>query len=618
MWNSITENWEIVVIIIGVIYTLACIYEKIGTIFKEKKLEFIMYDHVESRVGALDWYDDYTRISIINKGKRPVIIEELKIASKNKGFVYLENIKSIRPKLPYTLAVDKKMNLEIIFDDMVHISNYSIAKGLISGDKKIVFIIEDGSGKIHKIKSNQTAEWFIKYRRDALENDFEKVKRLKKSILKDDSMEYMDYIYQLTYLLFIKMFSEGKMYPNIRCSMPAEFGWDKLKKLSGADLTTQYNETLTSLSKMDGIIGAICTKAQNKINDHDNLKRLISLIDVENWSKFYRSSGHSGTVYEGLLDNNSRAIMTGADQYFTPRPLIKAIVDVMRPSPEMTVTDPACGTGGFLLAAYAYMKKQTNDKLKLKDLKIDKITGNDINPFMVSLSTMNLCMHGIGGEVPPIKEGDSFINAGSTCYDMVITNPPLVKINATRMKGEDGCVEFEFITMDEVDHISFLKNVMTMLKSNGCAAVVIPNRILFEGVAGEWLKERLPDEFNLHTIWRLPFGICSSSSSEASVIFFDKQPVLNDVNRVNDLWIYDSRMKGNPCLNSIQLCAAQLKDFVKCYRADDVSKRRESKRFKKYTCDDAITRDETNLNITELKHSKLERLKVVGIRYKIK
>jgi len=434
------------------------------------------------------------------------------------------------------------------------------------------------------------------------------------TILKDAGVVYMDYVAQLTYLMFLKMDDERTTHLDETSLIPEELRWDKLKDLSGEDLEIQYNETLASLSKMGGIIGAIYTKAQNKINEPAKLKRLISLIGSETWLGL--DVDVKGAVYEGLLAKNATETKAGAGQYFTPRPLIKAMVDVMRPSPEMTLTDPACGTGGFLLAAYEYMRKQTNDKLEIKALKEDKISGNDITPLVVSLCTMNLYLHGIGGNVPPIKEGDSLMNAGTKRYDMILTNPPFGKKSSTKIMGEDGKFSVEkdeynredFIATTANKQINFLQHIMTILNSHGRAAVVVPDNVLFEGGAGEKVRKRLLNEFNLHTILRLPTGIFYAQGVKANVFFFDKHPPLDKGHRTKDIWIYDFRTNVNITLVTNPLSAAHLADFIQCYRADDVFKRVESDKFKKYTYDDIIIRDKTNLDITWLKDESLEDL----------
>lgn len=434
------------------------------------------------------------------------------------------------------------------------------------------------------------------------------------TILKDAGVVYMDYVAQLTYLMFLKMDDERTSELCEKSLIPEDYRWNKLKSLSGTDLETQYNKTLTNLSKMNGIIGTIYAKAQNKISEPAKLKRLVSLIDEEMWMGL--DVDVKGAIYEGLLEKNATETKAGAGQYFTPRPLIRAMVEVMKPTPKMTINDPACGTGGFLLAAYDYMRKQTDDKVRIKALKEDLISGNDITPLVVSLCTMNLYLHGIGGNRAPIKECDSLMNAGDKRYDMILTNPPFGKKSSTKIMGEDGTFSVErdeynredFIASTSNKQINFLQHIMTILSSYGKAAVVVPDNVLFEGGAGERVRKRLLNEFNLHTILRLPTGIFYAQGVKANVIFFDKHPPLDKGHRTNDVWIYDLRSNTNLTLVTKSLNDTHLADFIKCYNADNITKREESERFKKFTYDEIIKRDKINLDITWLKDESLEDL----------
>lgn len=244
------------------------------------------------------------------------------------------------------------------------------------------------------------------------------------TILKDAGVAYTDYVAQITYMLFLKMDQEYADNLNQPSLIPAEYRWTNLMKLDGTELEERYSKALSDLSKQSGIIGAIYTKAQNKIDEPAKLKRLFSLIDGETWIGL--DIDVKGAIYEGLLQKNANETKGGAGQYFTPRPLIKAIVEVMRPTPDMTILDPACGTGGFLLAAYDYMKKQTTDKKQIKALKEERIFGNDNTSLVVSLCAMNLYLHGIGGTECPIRHCDSLMSVGEVRYDMVLTNEAVI------------------------------------------------------------------------------------------------------------------------------------------------------------------------------------------------
>lgn len=434
------------------------------------------------------------------------------------------------------------------------------------------------------------------------------------TIMKDAGLSYTDYVRQLTYLLFLKMDHERATLLNEGSIVPASYRWHTLLSLNGAELEQHYSKALEALSKESGIIGTIFRRAKNEITEPAKLKQLISLINKETWLAL--DMDVKGAIYEGLLQKNATETKAGAGQYFTPRPLIRAMVEVMRPTPEMSVVDPACGTGGFLLAAYDYMKKQTRDSHILKELRANKLHGNDITPLVVNLCAMNLYLHGIGEGKCPIEEKDSLLSAGSKRYDMCLTNPPFGKKSSTTIVGEDGSLKKEkdnyeradFIATTSNKQINFLQHIMTILNTPGYAAVVVPDNVLFEGGAGEKVRKRLLNEFNLHTILRLPTGIFYAQGVKANVIFFEKHPPLEKGHRTQDVWVYDLRTNMNLTLVENSLSDEHLKDFIKCYSADDRTQRKESERFKKFTYDELIKRDKTNLDIIWLKDDSLKEL----------
>lgn len=431
------------------------------------------------------------------------------------------------------------------------------------------------------------------------------------TILRDGGVGYTDYVSQLTYLLFLKMDDECTRVLKQKSLIPEEYQWKKLRTLAGIELEKTYNEILINLSQQSGIIGTIYSKAQNKISEPAKLKKLISLVDEQTWMGL--DVDIKGAIYEGLLQKNATETKAGAGQYFTPRPLIKAIVEVMQPKPEDTILDPACGTGGFLLAAYDYMKKQTKDKEKLKDLRENKLRGIDITPLVVSLCAMNLYLHGIGNGESPVKQGDSLMSAGEKRYDMILTNPPFGKKSATKILADDGSVTTEkedygrddFTATTSNKQINFLQHIMTVLKIGGRAAVVVPDNVLFEGGAGEKVRKKLLKDFNLHTILRLPTGIFYAQGVKANVIFFDKFSPLEEGHRTNEVWVYDFRTNINLTLVTNSLNDEHLKDFITAYSAGNFFKRTESERFKKFNYDEIIKRDKTNLDIIWIKDESL-------------
>lgn len=439
------------------------------------------------------------------------------------------------------------------------------------------------------------------------------------NILRDSGVSYTDYVSQLSYLLFLKMESEISEV-GAKSLIPSEFSWQKLKKLDGLELEKAYSTALSELSKADGIIGTIYKKAQNKITEPAKLKKLVSLVDGQTWMGL--SVDVKGAIYEGLLAKNATETKAGAGQYFTPRVLCESIVSLMRPSPQMSVCDPACGTGGFLLAAYAFMKTQSKDKEVLKALRSEKLCGKDITPLVVSLCAMNLFLHGLGVEIDDkkgennvlVQEGDSLLELGNRRFDMVLTNPPFGKKSSTKITSETGETKSEKSTYSREDFIAstsnkqlnFLQHIMSLLKIGGRAAVVLPDNVLFEGGAGEKIRKRLLSEFNVHTILRLPTGIFYAQGVKANVLFFDKFAPLAKGFRTSKVWVYDLRTNIELSLVNNPLSREHLRDFEECFCAEDFSKRKEKERFKSFTIDEILQRDKINLDIFWLKNENLE------------
>src|SRR5882762_10369588 len=208
--------------------------------------------------------------------------------------------------------------------------------------------------------------------------------------LRDDGVSYGDYLEQLTYLIFLKMADEYARAPyNRNVGIPAKYNWQSLKAKRGAELEVHYVTLLRELGNQKGMLGQIFTKAQNKIQDPAKLSRLIDMIDDTEWVTM--SADVKGDIYEGLLEKNAEDTKSGAGQYFTPRALIKAMVACLRPEPMKTIADPACGTGGFFLAAYDWMTDNLElDKAQSKFLKYETFFGNEIVASTRRLALMNL------------------------------------------------------------------------------------------------------------------------------------------------------------------------------------------------------------------------------------
>ena len=402
---------------------------------------------------------------------------------------------------------------------------------------------------------------------------------------------FTDYITQLTYLLFLKMDAENVEMFGEESAIPAGYQWEELIKLDGLDLLKQYEETLKVLSEQDNLIGTIYTKAQNKIDKPVYLKKVIMMIDEEQW--LVMDGDVKGAIYESILEKNGQDKKSGAGQYFTPRSLIQAMVDVAQPKIGETVCDPACGTGGFLLAAYDYMKNQSQDKAKRDFLRDKALHGYDNTALVVTLASMNLYLHGIGTDRSPILCQDSLEKAPDTLVDVILANPPF----GTRPAGSVDIDRNDFYVETKNNQLNFLQHIMVMLKNTGRAAVVLPDNVLFEGGAGETIRKKLLEDFNLHTILRLPTGIFYAQGVKANVLFFQKGTPTKNV------WYYDYRTGIKHTLATKPMQRQHLDDFVKCYHAENIAARQETERFKCYPVDELLARDKTSLDITWIKQT---------------
>jgi len=433
------------------------------------------------------------------------------------------------------------------------------------------------------------------------------------NVLRDDGVSYGDYVEQLTYLLFLKMADEQTRPPfNKPSTIPKGFDWQSLLEKDGEALESHYRRILEKLGKEKGMLGVIFRKAQNKIQDPAKLKRLTELINDETWTGL--DIDVKGAIYEGLLEKNAEDIKSGAGQYFTPRPLIKAIVQVMRPELGMTVYDPACGTGGFLLAAHDYISKgHLLDKEQKRFLKFNTLGGKDIVDSVARLCVMNLFLHGIGGEESPIEVGDSLISDSGSRYDMVLTNPPFGRKSSITIVNGEGKSDKESLVYERQDfsattsnkQLNFLQHVKTLLKINGRAAVVVPDNVLFEGGAGETVRRKLLAECDVHTMLRLPTGLFYAQGVKANVLFFDRKPA-SEKPWTEKLWIYDLRTNAQFTLKENPLRFEHLQDFIKCYNPENRHRRKETERFKPFTYDELMQRDKASLDITLLKDESLE------------
>ena len=444
-------------------------------------------------------------------------------------------------------------------------------------------------------------------------------------VLRDDGLSYMAYTEQITFLLFLKMADEMTRPPyNRPAIVPAKFSWPKLLKLEGDELEAQYRHCLEELGKQPGMLGEIFKKARPDIQNPATLRRLIvDLIEPIKWSSM--DADVKGDIYEGLLAKSAEESPKGAGQYFTPRELIKGIVDCVQPGPGDTICDPAVGTGGFLLAAYNYVVEHFGkelDKDQKKHLRTKFVQGADIVPNTARLCIMNLLLHGIDADPCPIKSGvDSLATTPSERFSLVLTNPPFGKKSSFAVVNEAGELDKEetayerqdFWTATKNKQLNFVQHVRSLLKINGRCAIVVPDNVLFEGGAGETVRRNLLRQCDVHTLLRLPTGIFYAQGVKANVLFFDAKPA-QEKPWTSKLWVYDLRTNMHFTQKTNTLKRSDLDEFVQVYRPGkrhlrkstwDADRNPEG-RWRVFDYEELIKRDKVNLDIFWLRDKSLE------------
>lgn len=422
--------------------------------------------------------------------------------------------------------------------------------------------------------------------------------------LRDDGLGYNDYLEQLTYLLFLKMADENKN----KYSLPDICNWKSLVTNKGGELLDQYEKILKTLADSGGMLKKIFSGAQNKIHDSSKLHKLINLIDEENWT----STGYDikGEIYESLLQKNAEN--SGAGQYFTPRSVIQAIIECVKPSPTETIADPSCGTGGFFLGALEYLNRQKLSQDEQKFIRFSAFHGWEIEKATARLCLMNLYLHGVGDlkKTPDIQVTDSLKASDIRKVKIVLANPPFGKsssdipTNDQKMAEKDGYfLREDFWVTTSNKQLAFLQHIVNMLEDNGRAAVVLPDNVLFEGGAGEIIRRKLLEDVHLHTILRLPTGIFYAQGVNANVLFFDKIQVSKKTKK--EVWFYDYRTNIHHTPKKNPLSFNSLLPFVKCYNE---KKRKETwgqdnlqGRWRKYSHEEILARDKVNFDIVWLK-----------------
>ena len=434
--------------------------------------------------------------------------------------------------------------------------------------------------------------------------------------LRDDGVSYGDYLEQLTYLIFLKMSDEYSRPPYKRdTGIPAGYGWADMNTLTGVALEEQYKKTLEKLGEQGGILGQIFKGAINKVSNAAVLYRIVQMIDREKWVSM--SSDVKGEIYEGLLQKNAEDVKSGAGQYFTPRPLIRAMVRCLRPEPMKTIADPCCGSGGFFLATQEFLTDPANytlDREQKAFLKNETFHGNELVPTTFKLALMNLYLHNIGdiyGNLP-ITRGDSLLTDPGYRVDYVLTNPPFGKKSSLTFTNEEGEQEEEDLVYNRQDfwttssnkQLNFVQHINTLLKVTGKAAVVVPDNVLFEGGAGETVRKKLLWTCDLHTILRLPTGIFYKPGVKANVLFFDKRPASPE-RQTKTVWVYDFRTNVHFTLKQNPLTDRDLEDFIASYHPENRFERTETwseenpdGRWRKFDVEkDILPRDKTSLDV---------------------
>jgi type I restriction enzyme M protein len=436
------------------------------------------------------------------------------------------------------------------------------------------------------------------------------------NVLRDDGVGTLDYTEQLTYLLFLKMAHERENRAfNPEQILPKDCSWQRLLDADGEELERTYKTILETLGRESGTLGVIFRKAQNKIQDPAKLKRLIvDLIDKENWSA--TGVDIKGDAYEGLLAKGAEDVKSGAGQYFTPRALISAMVDVIQPTAKDRVHDPACGTGGFLLGAYEYATRDKNLAPDMREhLRDDFVSGVELVDSAARLAAMNMLLHGMGrpNAESPIQVKDALTADLGQRYSVVLANPPFGTKSSVTMVGADGkvsksdleIVRDDFWVTTSNKQLNFVQHIKTIMDINGRAAVVLPDNVLFEGGAGETVRRRLLTEFDVHTLLRLPTGIFYAGGVKANVLFFDKRPAAERP-WTTKLWVYDFRTNQHFTQKVNSLKRAYLDEFVECYKPGNRGERVESERFKAFTYEGLMVRDKANLDLIWLKDDSLQ------------
>ncbi|MCW7986887.1 DNA methyltransferase [Streptomyces platensis subsp. clarensis] len=454
------------------------------------------------------------------------------------------------------------------------------------------------------------------------------------NVLRDDGVSSVEYLEQLSFLVFLKMADEIEKL-NAQKSNPDDHkhvlptteawqgrGWPELIDLTGDPLEAAYTTLLNDLGKksaddQDTTLSLIFNRARNRIENAANLRRLIvDLIDKERWMD--AQSDIKGAAYEALIARSAEDTKSGAGQYFTPRVLIESIVRCMRPTPYDTITDPACGTGGFLIAAYDYILREHGKYLPDEDLdrlRTEAIWGTEIVPSTARLAAMNMLLHSLGDPdgKPLIEVNDALAKPPTRHASMVLANPPFGRKSSITVTNGEGKAEREDVAYRRPDfwleqpttnkHFNFLQHIGTQLTDKGRAAVILPDNVLHEGGVGAKIRKELLLNYDLHTMLRLPDGIFYAGGVKANVLFFDAVPGAradDDLPRTKRLWVYDLRTGNRFTLKQKPLKPEHLADFEKAAFSEDDpgrTKRQATQRFQAFDSATILADETVSLHI---------------------
>lgn len=403
-------------------------------------------------------------------------------------------------------------------------------------------------------------------------------------VLRDDGINYSDYVTELVLLLFIKMVHENTEAETLdKHILPEGCRWSDLNSKSGLNLLNDYKQILLKLSTgkdaegklvhADPLITAIYADAQTRLREPRHLEQLIRSLDQIDW--FSAQKDGLGDLYEGLLEKNAGETKSGAGQYFTPRALINSMVRCIKPRPGEVIQDPAAGTAGFLIAADQYIKANTDDLYDLSNKervfqKNKAFIGVELVPSTRRLALMNCLLHGMeGDEKGVVHQGNALGMAGQSLAkaDIILANPPF----GTSKGGEASITRDDLTYSTSNKQLAFLQHIYRNLKPGGRAAVVLPDNVLFEAGVGADIRRDLMNKCNLHTILRLPTGIFYAQGVKTNVLFFTKgtdADKYQEENCTENVWVYDLRTNMPSFGKRIPFTEQHLQPFETVYGED--------------------------------------------------